>query len=86
MKHNNSTRCANCRKEIDEKTYRSKLRKETILSCECNAPYEPGIVLDPFMGSGTTAVVAKKLGMNYIGFELNPEYVKMAKGRVETTQ
>jgi site-specific DNA-methyltransferase (adenine-specific) len=39
---------------------------------------EGGIVLDPFMGSGTTAVVARKLGRNYTGFELNPEYVKIA--------
>lgn len=39
---------------------------------------ENGIVLDPFMGSGTTAVVARKLGRNYIGIELNQEYVKIA--------
>ena len=45
----------------------------------------PGdIVLDPFMGSGTTAVVAKKFGRHFIGFELNPEYVKMAQARVES--
>lgn len=43
---------------------------------------ENGIVLDPFMGSGTTAVVAKKLNRNYIGIELNPEYIKMAEGRI----
>jgi len=41
-----------------------------------------GIVLDPFMGSGTTAVVAKKLGRNFIGIELNPEYVALATERV----
>jgi DNA modification methylase len=39
---------------------------------------ENGIVLDPFMGSGTTAVVARKLNRNYIGFELNPEYTKIS--------
>lgn len=38
-----------------------------------------GIVLDPFAGSGTTCVVAKRLGRNYIGIELNPEYVKIAE-------
>lgn len=37
-----------------------------------------GIVLDPFVGSGTTAVVAQKLSRKFIGIELNPEYVKMA--------
>jgi len=45
-----------------------------------------GIVLDPFMGSGTVGVVAKKLGRNYIGIELNPEYVKMAKKRITNTE
>jgi DNA modification methylase len=41
-----------------------------------------GIVLDPFMGSGTTAVVARELWRKYIGIELNPEYVKMARSRL----
>lgn len=43
---------------------------------------ENGIVLDPFMGAGTTAVVARKLNRNYIGFELNPDYVKIAENRL----
>jgi len=43
---------------------------------------ENGIVLDPFMGAGTTAVVARKLNRNYIGFELNPEYIKIAESRL----
>lgn len=42
----------------------------------------PGIVLDPFIGSGTTAVVAKKLGRKYIGIELNPKYVVLAEARI----
>jgi modification methylase len=40
------------------------------------------IVLDPFMGSGTTAVSAKKLGRDFIGIEISPEYVEMANDRV----
>ena len=40
-----------------------------------------GIVFDPFMGAGTTALVAKKNGCNFIGCELNPEYIKIAKNR-----
>ncbi|MDR1459716.1 MAG: site-specific DNA-methyltransferase [Bacteroidales bacterium] len=43
---------------------------------------ENGIVLDPFMGSGTTAIVARKLNRNYIGFELNPEYVKISNRKI----
>lgn len=44
-----------------------------------------GVVLDPFMGSGTTAVVAKKLTRRWIGVELNPEYAEMAQRRIGRT-
>lgn len=44
-----------------------------------------GIVLDPFIGAGTTGVVAKKLGRNYIGIELNPKYIEMANKRIQNT-
>jgi len=40
------------------------------------------IILDPYMGSGTVCVVAKKLGRKYIGIEINPDYVKIAKQRL----
>lgn len=40
------------------------------------------VVLDPFCGSGTTGMVAKELGREFIGIELNPEYVKMAEKRI----
>ncbi len=40
------------------------------------------IVLDPFLGTGTTAVVAKRLGRHYIGIERHPAYVEAALGRV----
>lgn len=43
---------------------------------------ENGIILDPFMGAGTTAVVARKLNRNFIGFELNPDYIKIANQRL----
>ena len=41
-----------------------------------------GIVLDPFMGSGTTAFVARSLGRNFIGIELNKSYITLAKKRL----
>jgi site-specific DNA-methyltransferase (adenine-specific) len=46
-----------------------------------------GIVLDPFIGSGTTAIVSKELGMHFIGIDINPEYIKIAEERIknETT-
>lgn len=43
------------------------------------------IVMDPFMGSGTTAVICKKLGRNYIGFEINLDYCKYAEERLKNT-
>lgn len=44
---------------------------------------DDAIVLDPFVGSGTTAVAAKKLGRKYIGIDTNPEYVEVALKRLE---
>jgi len=41
-----------------------------------------GLVLDPFMGSGTTAYVARQLNRNYLGIELNPDYIKIAEKRL----
>jgi site-specific DNA-methyltransferase (adenine-specific) len=46
---------------------------------------EGGLVYDPFMGSGTTALVAKKLGMNYIGSELSNEYCDVINKRLNST-
>lgn len=43
---------------------------------------EKGIILDPFMGAGTTAVVAQKLLRNYIGIELNKSYIEIANKRL----
>ena len=41
-----------------------------------------GVVLDPFMGAGTTAMVARELGRHYVGVELNPEYIGIAEKRL----
>lgn len=45
-----------------------------------------GIVLDPFLGSGTTSVVAKKLGRQYVGIEMNEEYCIWAEKRLENAE
>lgn len=50
---------------------------------ELGCPYK-GIVLDPFVGSGTTCIAAKQLSRNYIGIELSPEYAEMARKRIES--
>lgn len=50
----------------------------------CSQPGES--VLDPFAGSGTTLTVAKKLGRQFIGFEMSPEYARQAQSRVEAAE
>lgn len=53
-------------------------------SCNCETnEIVPSIILDPFMGSGTTAKVALEMGRNFIGFELNEEYIEFANNRIE---
>jgi len=68
-------------KEAHFATFPEKLIEPCILA-GCPAG---GIVLDPFMGAGTTAVVAWKHNRNYIGFELNPDYVAIAEKRLAGT-
>lgn len=51
-------------------------------SCTCGVEPVPGIVLDHFMGSGTTALVAYEHRRRWIGIELNQEYIKMARRRI----
>jgi len=48
-----------------------------------NFSAEGDVVYDPFMGSGTTAVVCKQMNRNWIGSEISPDYVKIALERVE---
>jgi tRNA G10 N-methylase Trm11 len=53
-------------------------------TCTCGAnETAPCVVLDPFMGSGTVAVVARALNCSSIGIELNPEYIEIIKRRLQ---
>lgn len=68
--------------EVLEENHYAIFPQRLIIPCIlCGCP-ENGIVLDPFMGSGTTAVVAVKTLRKYIGCEINPEYVKIAEQRI----
>ena len=51
--------------------------------CGCGAPSEPGLVLDPFFGSGTTGVAAERLSRDWLGVELNPAFAAQARQRIE---
>ncbi len=79
-------RCSQCRT-----AYRRPVRRLGAVAtrlalramCDCDAASDPGMVLDPFIGSGTTAIAAETLGRDWLGIELNPDYVELATGRIE---
>ena len=45
--------------------------------------YEEEVILDPFMGSGQTAIAAIKTRRHFIGYEINKDYVKLAEKRIK---
>ncbi len=55
---------------------------EIIKQLVINSSQGGGLVIDPYMGSGTTALACKILGRQYIGFEINPDYCKLAERRL----
>lgn len=50
--------------------------------CPCSSTARPGVVLDPFFGAGTVALVAERHHRDWIGIELNPTYARLAKQRL----
>ena len=50
--------------------------------CDCGAETLPGVVLDPFMGSGTTGVACVRLGRQFIGIEVDPKFFDIACKRI----
>lgn len=64
--------------------YERPIRELGFTDCGCNAGFHSGVVLDPFMGSGTTAIAAKKLGRDYVGIDLNQKYIDIANRRLKT--
>lgn len=57
--------------------------EKLIIPCILAGCPKGGIVLDPFMGAGTTALVAKSNDRNFISLELNPEYIQLAENRLK---
>lgn len=72
----------------DKKLYKHPTIKpiDIIKNLIINSSQEGNIVLDPFLGSGTTAVASILLNRNFIGYELNEEYFNIANDRITKTQ
>lgn len=79
-------RCNRCRAPWRRETVRRlghlAVRGDLLPSCRCEASSEPGLVLDPFIGSGTTALVAERLGRNWLGIEINAKFARLAEKRI----
>lgn len=52
-------------------------------ACTCRAGWRPGVVLDPFMGTGTVALAAEEYGRDWLGIELSPAYAALAELRLK---
>jgi DNA modification methylase len=55
-------------------------------ACSCHTRWQPGIVLDPFMGSGTVAIAAETHKRAWLGIELNPDYAAEATARIHAAR
>ncbi len=79
--------CTACRSPWRRSTRRVVIRAgraqtRPFVPCDCRAPTRPGLVLDPFFGTGTVAEVARSHGRDWLGIELNPEYERLAQARL----
>ena len=81
-------RCTRCRLPWQRRVIRAlggtASRAALAPTCNCKTSSEPGLVVDPFMGSGTTALAAEKLGRDWLGIELNPQFAAAARDRITT--
>lgn len=80
-------RCLACRLPWKRQLIRSvggtAVRGALAPTCGCDAASEPGLVLDPFFGAGTTAVAAERLSRGWLGIELNPDFAALAEQRIQ---
>jgi site-specific DNA-methyltransferase (adenine-specific) len=79
--------CAKCGKPWERERVRRlghlAVIGEFSARCSCAAGYRPGLVLDPFIGAGTTAIAAERHGRDWLGIELNAEFAVQANARLE---
>ncbi len=64
----------------------SDVTYSTTSTCRCASPAAAPVILDPFCGSGTVGAVAKKFGLRFIGIDLNPKYLALARRRINAAQ
>ena len=70
-----------------KKNFHPTVKPVKLMSYLITLGSRPGdVVLDCFMGSGTTGISAKLLGRKFIGIELNKEYIEIAEKRIQNTQ
>jgi len=83
-------RCTACRLPWQRRVIRAlggaATRAALAPTCSCRASIEPGLVLDPFMGSGSTAVAAEQLQRDWLGIELNPDFTALANDRIASSR
>jgi site-specific DNA-methyltransferase (adenine-specific) len=83
-------RCRSCQRPWRRATIRKlghlAVRGELQATCGCHGSWEPGVVLDPFIGSGTTAIAAEQHGRDWLGIELNPSFARLASQRIEAAR
>ena len=56
-------------------------QRRSLVPCGCHALTRPGLVLDPFSGTGTTLKVARELGRDALGIELSPQFAALSQSR-----
>ncbi len=83
--------CASCGRAWRRERLERQLGQVAVLGalrpvCVCGTAWRPGLVLDPFIGSGTTAVVAERLGRDWLGIELSPVFAALAERRIVSAQ
>lgn len=79
--------CARCgqawrREPVKRQLGHLALLGQLVPTCRCGAHARPGLVLDPFMGAGTVAVVAERLQRDWLGIELNPDFAALTYQRL----
>jgi site-specific DNA-methyltransferase (adenine-specific) len=55
-------------------------------ACRCRKGWQPGVVLDPFIGAGTVGLVAEANQRDWLGIEINHEFARLARNRIADTR